>query len=46
MQLVTSIGAHGSGEHVGVFAVAGDLVIGKISSVRAVTVAVNAGGRG
>ena len=45
MQLVTSIGAHGSGEHVGVFAVADDLVVGEISSVRAVAAAVNAEGR-
>ena len=45
MQLVTSIGAHGSGEHVGVFAIAGDLVVSEISSVRAIAAAVNVGGR-
>ena len=46
MQLATSIGAHSSREHVGVFAVAGDLVVGEISPVSAVVAAVNAGGRG
>ena len=45
MQLVTSIGAHSSGEHVGVFAVASDLVVSEISSVRAVAATVNARGR-
>ena len=39
-----AVGAHSRGEHVGVVAIAGDLAVGEISPVRAVAVAVNAGG--
>ena len=46
MQLVTSVGAHSRGEHVGAFAVAGDLAVGEISPVKAVVAVVSAGGRG
>ena len=46
MQLVTSVGAHSRGEHVGAFAVAGDLAVGEISPVKATVAVVSAGGRG
>jgi len=46
MQLVTSVGAHSCGEHVGAFAIAGNLAVGEISPVRAVITVVNARGRG
>ena len=46
MLLVTSVGAHSRSEQVGAFAVAGDLAVGEISSVKAVAAVVSAGGRG
>ena len=46
MLFVTSVGAHSRSEHVGAFAVAGDLAVGEISLVNAVVAAVSAGGRG
>ena len=46
MLLVTSVGAHSRSEHVGAFAVTGDLAVGKISPVKAAVVVVRAVGRG
>ena len=46
MQLVTSVGAHSRSEHVGAFAVAGDLAVGENSSVKAVATVVSVGSRG
>ena len=46
MQLVTSVGAHSRGEHVGAFAIAGDLAVDEISPVKAAVTMVSAGGRG
>ena len=45
IQLRTSVGAHSRGEHVGAFAIAGDLVVVEISPVKAATAVVSAGGR-
>ena len=46
MQLVTLVGAHSRGEHVGAFAVAGDLAVGDKLPVSARVAVVSAGGRG
>ena len=46
MLLVTSVGAHSRSEHVGAFAVAGDLAVGENSPVKAAAAVVSAGGRG
>ena len=46
VQVGTSVGAPSLGERVGVFAIAGNLIVGEISSVSAVVAVVKAGGRG
>ena len=46
MQLVTSVGAHSCGEHVGAFAIAGNLAVGEISPVSAVVTVVKRGRSG
>ena len=46
MLLVTSVGAHSRSEHVGAFAVTGDLVVGENSPVKAAAAVVSTGVRG
>ena len=46
MLLVTSVGVHSRSEHVGAFAVAGDLAVNENSPVKAAATVVSAGGRG
>ena len=46
MLLVTSVGAHSRSEHVGAFAVAGDLAVGENSPIKAVATVVSVGSRG
>ena len=46
MQLGTSVGAHSCGEHVGAFAIAGNLAVSEISPVEAAVAVVSARGRG
>ena len=45
IQLRTLVGAHSRGEHVGAFAIAGDLAVVEISPVKVATAVVSAGGR-